>query len=99
MPRIEPTGQFKRDYKREAKLQSLADDKPLEAHYRDYALCGEWKDHRDCHIKFDLVLNLSEALRRSLAIGADRVAQRTWLVSQRIFNASCSPFERIARKQ
>jgi mRNA interferase YafQ len=70
MRRIEPTGQFKRDYKREAKgqhratlevelkpvLQSLADDKPLEARYRDHALTGEWKDHRDCHVKPDLVL-------------------------------------------
>lgn len=70
MRRIEPTGQFKRDYKREAKgqyratldaelkpvLQSLSDDQPLEARYRDHALTGEWKDHRDCHIKPDLVL-------------------------------------------
>lgn len=70
MRRIEPTGQFKRDYKREAKgqhnaildetlktvLQCLIDDQPLETHYRDHALTGEWKDHRDCHIKPDLVL-------------------------------------------
>ena len=70
MRRIEPTGQFKRDYKREAKgqhratldaelklvLQSLTDDQPLEPRYCDHALTGEWKDHRDCHIKPDLVL-------------------------------------------
>ena len=23
---------------------------------RDHALTGEWKDHRDCHVKPDLVL-------------------------------------------
>ncbi len=70
MRRIEPTGQFKRDYKREAKgqhratldvdltpvLQRLVADQPLEVRYRDHALTGEWKDHRDCHIKPDLVL-------------------------------------------
>ena len=70
MRRIEPTGQFKRDYKREAKgqhratldadltpvLQSLCVDQPLEARCRDHPLTGDWKDHRDCHIKPDLVL-------------------------------------------
>ena len=64
------TGQFKRDYKREAKGQHLATldadlravlfallaDEPLEARHRDHALTGEWKDHRDCHIKPDLIL-------------------------------------------
>jgi mRNA interferase YafQ len=24
--------------------------------YRDHALSGDWKDHRDCHVKPDLVL-------------------------------------------
>ena len=70
MRKIDLTGQFKRDYKREAKgqhravldanlkpvLQHLADDHPLEARYRDHALTGEWNDYRDCHIKPDLVL-------------------------------------------
>lgn len=70
MRRIEPTGQFRRDYKREAKgqhratldadlapvLQALASDQPLEPRYRDHPLNGDWKDHRDCHIRPDLVL-------------------------------------------
>lgn len=70
MRRIELTTQFKRDYKREAKgryganldagmkpiLEALANDQVLEARHRDQALTGEWKDHRDCHIKPDLVL-------------------------------------------
>ena len=70
MRTIDYTGQFKRDYKREKKgqhrntldadlssvLQNLMSDKILEPHLRDHALTGEWKDHRDCHIKPDLVL-------------------------------------------
>jgi mRNA interferase YafQ len=69
MRRIERTGQFKRDYKREAKrhramldqelmpiLKTLADDLPLEPRHRDHALTGDWNDHRDCHVKPDLVL-------------------------------------------
>lgn len=70
MRKIDPTGQFRRDYKREAKgqhratldadlvpvLEALARDQPLEPRHRDHALTGEWKDHRDCHIKPDLVL-------------------------------------------
>lgn len=70
MRRIEHTGQFKRDYKREAKgqhratldddlmpvVKALACDQPLEPRHRDHALTGDWKDHRDCHVKPDLVL-------------------------------------------
>ena len=70
MRTIERTGQFKRDYKREAKgphretlqahfvavVSALASDQPLQARRRDHALTGEWKDHRDCHVRPDLVL-------------------------------------------
>lgn len=70
MRRIEPTTQFRRDYKREAKgrhratldadmkpiLEALAEDQVLEKRYRDHALTGEWKDHRDCHVRPDLIL-------------------------------------------
>jgi mRNA interferase YafQ len=70
MRTIEWTGQFKRDYKREAKgqhratldddlfpvVEYLANDQVLESRLRDHPLTGEWKDHRDCHIKPDLVL-------------------------------------------
>ena len=70
MRAIERTGQFKRDYKRESKgiyrsvldaelvpvLIALASDMPLAERYRDHALTGEWKDHRDCHVNPDLVL-------------------------------------------
>lgn len=70
MRRIERTGQFRRDYKREAKGQhratldadlmsivmALSSDQPLEPRHCDHALTGDWKDHRDCHVKPDLVL-------------------------------------------
>jgi len=68
--RIERTGQFKRDYKRETKsqhrttlqseltevLNTLIKNEPLAEKHRDHALTGEWKDYRDCHVKPDLVL-------------------------------------------
>jgi len=70
MRTIEPIGQFLRDFKREKKgqhratlnddlvvvLEALAADLPLEPRHRDHAMTGNWKDHRDCHIKPDLVL-------------------------------------------
>jgi len=63
MRTIERTTQFKRDYKRLARgphrlhldptltevVSALARDEPLGLKYRDHALIGEWKDHRDCH--------------------------------------------------
>lgn len=70
MRTIERFGQFRRDWKRESKSQhrktlaedftkvltALANDTPLGPRHRDHALTGEWKDHRDCHVKPDLVL-------------------------------------------
>ena len=70
MREIDYTHRFKRDYRREKsgvlgkKLEALlqpalallTDDKPLPPRYCDHALAGEWKDHRDCHIRPDLVL-------------------------------------------
>ena len=70
MRRIEYTSQFRRDYKREAKgqhrqtlqtelttvVEALANDMALDPRHRDHSLTGDWKDHRDCHIKPDLVL-------------------------------------------
>ena len=70
MRTIEQDGQFKRDLKREKKarhggtiesdllavVSDLASDTPLAAKFRDHPLSGNWKDHRDCHVKPDLVL-------------------------------------------
>lgn len=70
MRAISYTHSFKRDYRRKKsgvlgkKLDTLlteavnllAADAPLPARYVDHALAGEWSDHRDCHIRPDLVL-------------------------------------------
>jgi mRNA interferase YafQ len=37
-------------------VDTLANDQPLEPRHRDHVLSGDWKDHRDCHVKSDLVL-------------------------------------------
>ena len=70
MRTIEQTSQFKRDLKREALgahrqslksdfaaiVAALANDQPLAGKKRDHALAGDWKNHRECHIKPDLLL-------------------------------------------
>jgi len=70
MRTISRTHRFKKDYKREARgphkvaldelllaaASLLAADVALPPAMRDHALSGEWKDHRDCHLKPDLVL-------------------------------------------
>jgi len=70
MRQIDYSHRFKRDYRREksgvlgkkldellqSALSQLIEDAPLPERYRDHALTGEWKDHRDCHIRPDLVL-------------------------------------------
>lgn len=70
MRTIELTGQYRRDYKREAKVthkktfagdlnnafKLLVADKKLPEKYDDHPLVSNWKEHRDCHIKLDLVL-------------------------------------------
>ena len=69
MRTIKYTAQFKRDYKREKRTQhkdldkklmlaieSLATDAQLPESLRDHCLSGSWKDHRDCHIRSNLVL-------------------------------------------
>jgi len=70
MRTIERTNVFKHDFKREKSGQHrrdldmlvftmislLAEDKPLPERHRDHALGGEWRDHRECHLKPDLLL-------------------------------------------
>jgi mRNA interferase YafQ len=67
---VKYTTRFERDYKREKsgrhgkKLDALlmevvnllAADKPLPRRNFDHPLSGEWNDHRDCHIRPDLIL-------------------------------------------
>jgi len=70
MREIRYTARFKRDYKREKSgrhskiidaalmevVNLLAADLPLPQSNVDHPLIGEWSDHRDCHIKSDLIL-------------------------------------------
>ena len=70
MRTVRYTGRFKRDYRREksgvlgkkldALLAGMVDlliaDKPLPRRNADHQLTGEWKDHRDCHVRPNLVL-------------------------------------------
>jgi mRNA interferase YafQ len=70
MREIKYTRRFKRDYRREKSgvlgkrldqllmraVNLLAADLPLPSRYADHSLAGEWNDHRDCHIRPDLVL-------------------------------------------
>ncbi len=70
MRAVRYTNRFKRDYRREKsgpfgkKLDTLlmevvdllAVDAALPRRNFDHALAGEWSDHRDCHIRPDLVL-------------------------------------------
>jgi len=70
MREVKQATKFDRDFRRELKgkhgnllakvfisiVETLAKDEPLPEKYRDHALSGEWKEHRDCHIKPDLVL-------------------------------------------
>ena len=74
------TSRFKGDYKREksglrgrgldAELMQtvamLANDKPLPRRYFDHPLAGEWKDHRDCHLRPDLILIYRKPNRSTL---------------------------------
>ena len=70
MRTIRRTATFKRDYRREKRgrfakatdtalariVTELAEDRPLPHRHRDHALGGQWKDHRDCHLRPNLVL-------------------------------------------
>jgi mRNA interferase YafQ len=70
MREVKYTSRFKRDYRREQSgrhskrldallmqvVNLLAADAPLPRRTFDHPLSGEWNDHRDCHIKPDLIL-------------------------------------------
>lgn len=65
--RISRTSQFKRDVERLQKrdkdmqrlksiLQTLVEDMPLPARFRDHLLVGQYKGTRECHIEPDWLL-------------------------------------------
>jgi mRNA interferase YafQ len=70
MRAISRTARFKKDYKREAKgehratldtdlfaaVSLLANDQTLKERFHDHPLTGEYSNHRECHLKPDLLL-------------------------------------------
>ena len=68
MKYLDKTTKFRRDLKREVKadpdirkllklvISDLLEGKSLPENMKDHSLRGEWKDHRDCHVKPDLIL-------------------------------------------
>lgn len=70
MRKIELTKSFKRDYRKvisnprhrdvnsllNSTMETIASDTPLEFRFRDHLLTGEYKGHRECHLKPDLLL-------------------------------------------
>ena len=68
MRQIARTAKFKSDFKRLARsgrhdldefmqiLDMLANDRPLAPNNHDHDLSGNWKHHRECHIKPDWLL-------------------------------------------
>lgn len=69
MRTISRTAKFKKDYKREAKgqyratldadllaaISFLATDHALPERFHDHSLTGEYTNHRECHLKPDLL--------------------------------------------
>ena len=67
---VKYTSRFRRDYNREKAgrhnryldaellkaVNMLSKDERLPRRYFDLPLSGEWSDHRDCHIRPDLIL-------------------------------------------
>src|SRR5260363_58587 len=63
MRQLQYLGVFRRDLKKLVRsgryrlneiddvVESLRRDQPLAKRYHDHALSGNWKDHRECHIK------------------------------------------------
>jgi mRNA interferase YafQ len=70
MRKVSRTARFKRDYKREAKglhratldidllaaISLLATDQHLPEKFHDHPLTGDYTNHRECHLRPDLLL-------------------------------------------
>ncbi|WP_311496889.1 type II toxin-antitoxin system YafQ family toxin [uncultured Mobiluncus sp.] len=67
MLKLKTTAQFRKDYKRIKKrgynlsllqdvLETLCEEKSLDAKYKDHALMGAYKGFRECHVQPDWLL-------------------------------------------
>lgn len=82
MRRIERTTVFRRDFKRiKARhtvpdldeilvsiVSELANDEVLDKRRQDHALVGNWRDHRECHLRPDLLLIYRKPDERTLQL-------------------------------
>ena len=113
MRTIEPTGRFRRDLRRELKgryrlviagelddlITLLATDAPIPDRHRDHALTGDWIDHRDCHVRPDLVLIYRKADATTLQLvrlgsHAELVGDRPELPAPQNRPVTCTPYSR-----
>ena len=85
------TSQFKKDVRQANKqgkdmaileqvVDFLADDIPLPEKFRDHALKGNWKDHRECHITPDWLLVYKKTDKRVLQLVLVRTASHSNLI-------------------
>jgi mRNA interferase YafQ len=82
MRKASRTAKFKKDYKREAKGQYrgtldadllsavslLAADQPLPEKFHDHPLTGDYTNHRECHLRPDLLLIYKKPDDRTLRL-------------------------------
>jgi mRNA interferase YafQ len=100
MRTVRYTNRFKRDYKREIAgrhgrilaaeltevVRLLAGDSPLPRRNFDHPLSGEWRDHRDCHVRPDLILIYSARHCEEPRRGDEAIQSRmhgSWIASLR----------------
>jgi len=114
MRKIERTGSFNHDFKRVKAtprhrdieailvpvLQLLMADQPLPQRLSDHPLIGDWKDHRDCHLKPDLVLIYREPeVDVLLELTGRDVAPCSAQVYRRMIPSELSGSQRVARQR
>jgi mRNA interferase YafQ len=54
--RLAHSGRYDLNRLKQAMLLLIANDGPLPPEWLDYALKGDWSDHRECHIGGDFLL-------------------------------------------
>jgi len=80
--------QYRRDYKKAKKqgkdiallrelIGILANDEPLPEKYRDHALQGNWKGHRELHVNPDLLLVYKKTDNGELLLILTRLASHS----------------------
>lgn len=58
-------------------ITMLANDEPLPDKYRDHALVGNWKEHRECHVTPDWLLVYKKTDNNGLVLLLVRVASHS----------------------